>query len=104
MKVSIVIPIYNEIENLQILHGEIREVMDRLPNEYEVIFVDDGSNDGSQQRLQQMAHDDPHVRDVQFRRNYGQTAAMQAVTSTAPLDDSAMSPDPFYAPENHLHY
>ena len=86
MKVSIVIPIYNEIENLQILHGEIREVMDRLPNEYEVIFVDDGSNDGSQQRLQQMAHDDPHVRVVQFRRNYGQTAAMQAGMESASGD------------------
>ena len=86
MKVSIVIPIYNEIENLQILHGEIREVMDRLPDEYEVIFVDDGSNDGSQQRLQQMAHDDPHVRVVQFRRNYGQTAAMQAGMESASGD------------------
>lgn len=86
MKVSIVIPIYNEIENLQILHAEIREVMDGLPNDYEVLYVDDGSTDGSQQRLQQMAHDDPLVRVVQFRRNYGQTAAMQAGMESATGD------------------
>jgi glycosyltransferase involved in cell wall biosynthesis len=78
MNVSVVIPIYNERENLEPLHEQLRAALDYLGDEYELIFVDDGSRDGSRERLAELAAADPRVRAVLFRRNYGQTAAMQA--------------------------
>ena len=83
MNVSLVIPIYNELENLDLLQAEIRAVMQRTKQSYEVIYVDDGSTDGSQDRLIEIANMDPHIRVVRFRRNYGQTAAMQAGMESA---------------------
>ncbi|MCP4193985.1 MAG: glycosyltransferase family 2 protein [Planctomycetaceae bacterium] len=86
MNVSLVIPIYNELENIDPLQAEIRAVMQRTNQSYEVIYVDDGSTDGSQDRLIEIANMDPDVRVVRFRRNYGQTAAMQAGMESASGD------------------
>jgi len=76
--VSIVIPVYNEEDNLEPLYQKIKEVMDPLGKEYEVIFVDDGSQDKSPQILDQLAQKDSRVRVIHFRRNFGQTAALAA--------------------------
>ena len=76
-QVSIVIPVFEELENIPILYDEIKEVMGRAELVYEVLFVDDGSRDGTVERLKELAADD-RVKLLLFRRNYGQTAAMHA--------------------------
>ncbi|MDH3716799.1 MAG: glycosyltransferase family 2 protein [Planctomycetota bacterium] len=78
MDLSVVVPIYNEVENVQSCYAELTQVLQRLGMRYEIIFVDDGSRDGSTKRLEQLAGLDQHVKLVQFRRNFGQTAAMSA--------------------------
>ncbi|HKV30772.1 MAG TPA: glycosyltransferase family 2 protein [Candidatus Dormibacteraeota bacterium] len=76
--VSIVIPLFNEEETLPLLHERVRGALEGLGRSYEIVYVDDGSSDGTFQRLTTIAHSDPHIRVVQFRRNFGQTAALQA--------------------------
>ncbi|HHJ65013.1 MAG TPA: glycosyltransferase [Aquifex aeolicus] len=78
MKVSVVIPAYNEEENLPVLYERLKAVLDRLEGDYEILFVDDGSTDGSFEVLRDLARRDGRVRVIRFRRNYGQTAAMYA--------------------------
>jgi len=73
-----VIPAYNERENLAPLHSELTAVMHSLPGAYEILFVDDGSTDGSAGVLRQMRAEDPRVRVLTFARNAGQSAAMDA--------------------------
>lgn len=78
MDVSIIIPIFNEADSVLPLQQKISAVLTKLPPATEIIYVDDGSTDGSTQRLKQIAAEDDRVSVVHFRRNYGQTAAMQA--------------------------
>ena len=79
MELSLVIPIYNEEENLPLLMDAITAALDPLHRTWEVIFVDDGSRDKSMEVLRQFSQKDPeHVRVVSFRRNFGQTAAIAA--------------------------
>nr|BAL55650.1 glycosyl transferase family 2 [uncultured Chloroflexota bacterium] len=79
MYLSIVIPVYNEQENLPLLFDALHQAMDSLPHSWEAIFVDDGSQDASLDILRRFAKDDPsHVRVIAFRRNFGQTAAIAA--------------------------
>ncbi|MEM7115954.1 MAG: glycosyltransferase family 2 protein [Chloroflexota bacterium] len=75
---SIVIPCYNEVENLRPLVDEITAVCDPLPLDYEIIFIDDGSTDGSFQLIEQLHEEVPQITAVRFRRNYGQTAGFAA--------------------------
>lgn len=75
---SVIIPIYNEEENIQPLHAELSEVLESLGRPYEIIYVDDGSTDGSFGLLRAIAAADPRVQVIQFRRNFGQTAALAA--------------------------
>jgi glycosyltransferase involved in cell wall biosynthesis len=75
---SIVVPLYNEEESLPLLHGEIRAALDPLESDYEIIFIDDGSRDTTLKVARELAARDPHVVVVALRRNYGQTAALQA--------------------------
>ncbi len=78
MDISLVIPVYNEEENLEPLYQRIKEILEPLGKEYEIIFVDDGSQDNSSQILDQLALKDPHAKVIHFRRNFGQTAALAA--------------------------
>ncbi len=78
MKYSIVIPVYNEAGNLVPLHAKLVAVAPTVSGEMEVIFVDDGSKDGSVAELRLIAAADPRVKVIRFGRNFGQTAAMAA--------------------------
>lgn len=75
--VSIVVPIFNEVDNVRLMYEEIVEAMIEQPRPFELLFVDDGSQDGTTDVLRKLAAD-PRVKLLLFRRNYGQTAAMQA--------------------------
>ena len=77
-EVSIVVPIYNEFDNLPDLVARIDEAMRTQPLSYELIAVDDGSTDGSAKRLRELAEQNPWVRAVCLVRNYGQSSALQA--------------------------
>lgn len=79
MLLSVVIPVYNEVENLPLLHRALHQALDGLPHPWEVVLVDDGSKDGSAAVLEKLAAEDPErIRVVEFRRNFGQTAAIAA--------------------------
>jgi dolichol-phosphate mannosyltransferase len=73
--ISLVVPVYNEEENLPILIPEMTEVLQGLGKSYEMIFVDDGSTDGSRALLKRMIAQDPQIRLLGFKRNCGETAA-----------------------------
>jgi glycosyltransferase involved in cell wall biosynthesis len=77
-EISLVIPVYNEEDNLIPLYEKIIESLDPNGIEFEVILVDDGSKDGSLQRLRELVDRDSRIVAVQLRRNFGQTAAMAA--------------------------
>jgi glycosyltransferase involved in cell wall biosynthesis len=77
-EISLVIPVYNEEDNLFPLYERIVEVLDPEGIEFEVILVDDGSRDRSLQKLRELVDRDPRIVAVNLRRNFGQTAAMAA--------------------------
>src|SRR5687767_4644323 len=77
-EVSIFLPVYNEEPNLMPLHAKLDEALKTLDRSAEIVYVDDGSSDGSLKILREIANEDPRVRVVALRRNYGQTAAMAA--------------------------
>jgi len=79
MNLSLVIPVYNEHENLPLLFDAIYETMNTINQSWEMILVDDGSHDQSLAVLKEYAEKDPqHARVISFRRNFGQTAAIAA--------------------------
>lgn len=98
MDISVVIPLYNEAESLPELEAWIRRVMIAHGFSYEIIFVDDGSSDGSWQVIEQLRASNPHIRAIRFRRNYGKSPGLQCgferaqgdvvITLDADLQDS----------------
>jgi glycosyltransferase involved in cell wall biosynthesis len=76
--ISVVVPLYNEEDNVQLLYEEIRGVLDTMAEQAEIVFVDDGSRDTTLAKLEAIQAGDDHVRVVSLRRNFGQTAAMTA--------------------------
>ena len=95
---SIVVSIYNEVESLTELTAWISKVMNREHYDYELIMVDDGSRDGSWEKILELASSDSRIRGISFRRNYGKSAALYCgfeaaqgrvvVTMDADLQDS----------------
>ncbi|WP_457569675.1 glycosyltransferase family 2 protein [Desulfurobacterium sp.] len=77
-KISIVVPLYNEEDNVDELYMRIKKVVESLPLDYEIIFVDDGSTDKTAEKLEAIAAKDKKVKVVEFARNFGQTPAMMA--------------------------
>ena len=98
MDLSIIVPLYNEAESLPELTAWIARVMKENAFSYELIFVDDGSTDGSWSVIQEMAGQEGSIRGIRFRRNYGKSAALYegfaaaegeiVVTLDADLQDS----------------
>jgi len=78
MDFSLVIPVYNEEENLEILLDRIKKAVEPLQKNYEIIFVNDGSTDRSLEILETFAKNDPFIKVVDFTKNFGQTPAMVA--------------------------
>ena len=79
MDLSIVIPVYNEVESLPLLHQAVHKALQDLGRSWEIVFVNDGSQDGSDKVLADLAvQDAEHVCVVEFRRNFGQTTAIAA--------------------------
>jgi dolichol-phosphate mannosyltransferase len=81
--ISIVVPVYNERESLEPLHAEIVAMAAREGHELEVVFVDDGSTDGSWEVIAALARAHPGVHGIRFRRNFGKAAALSAGFHTA---------------------
>jgi glycosyltransferase involved in cell wall biosynthesis len=77
-EISVFLPVFNEEPNLRPLHAKMDEALGKLGRTAEIIYVDDGSTDGSLEVLRELARRDSRVRVVALRRNYGQTAAMAA--------------------------
>jgi glycosyltransferase involved in cell wall biosynthesis len=98
INVSIVIPLFNESESLPELHSWIQSVMNNHSMSYEVIFIDDGSKDGSWSIIEDLRRLDPRVKGIKFQRNYGKSAALHVgfekamgkvvITMDADLQDS----------------
>src|SRR2546423_2228858 len=77
-EVSVFLPVFNEEPNLRPLHEKLNAALRQLGRTAEIIYVDDGSSDGSLNVLREIAASDPRARVVALRRNYGQTPAMAA--------------------------
>jgi glycosyltransferase involved in cell wall biosynthesis len=98
MNISIIIPLLNEQESLPELHQWIVKVMTTDNYSYEVIFIDDGSNDNSWQIIEQLSNENPNVKGIRFQRNFGKSQALHAgfakaqgdvvITMDADLQDS----------------
>jgi len=78
LDLSVVIPLYNEGECIKPLYTSLKAICDRLDLNYELIFIDDGSTDATYRLLSELHRQDPKVKVIKFRRNYGQTPAMAA--------------------------
>jgi glycosyltransferase involved in cell wall biosynthesis len=75
---SVIIPIYNERETIRLLFNKTAEVLRKIGKPWEIIFINDGSLDGSEEELDAVASENSEVKVLHFRRNFGQTAAMMA--------------------------
>ncbi len=78
MEISVVVPVYNEVDNVERLYDEIDRSLRTLNRPYEILFVDDGSRDGSLEKLREIRESDQNVKLISFRKNFGQTAALSA--------------------------
>jgi len=98
MDISVVIPLYNEVESLPELTSWISRVMNENQFTYEIVLVDDGSNDGSWDMINRLRLNNPFIKGIKFRRNYGKSAALNTgfekaegdviITMDADLQDS----------------
>lgn len=98
MNISVIVPVYNEVESLPELAAWIEKVMDKNNFSYEVIFVDDGSRDGSWKVIESLAEENYRMKGIRFQRNYGKSAALNqafneakgevVITMDADLQDS----------------
>ena len=104
IEVSVILPVLDEVESLGVLHRELTEALQRLGRSYEIIFVDDGSRDGSFQRIEKLRLEDPRVRGMQLRRNFGKAAALAVGFGEAQGDvvvtlDADLQDDPAEIPK-----
>ena len=98
INISVVVPLFNEVESLPELHAWIKRIMDEHNFTYEIMFVDDGSKDGSWNVIEMLSKDHAEVKGMKFQRNYGKSAALQkgveavqgsvVITMDADLQDS----------------
>ena len=76
--ISIVVPAYNEEEALPLFYGQLKEVLETLPDDHEIIFVNDGSEDRTAEILDRISSEDNSVHPIHFSRNFGHQAALSA--------------------------
>src|SRR4051812_36162630 len=98
MNISVVVPVYDEVESLPELTSWISRVMEENSFLYEIILVDDGSRDGSWNLITELRKNNPFIKGIKFRRNYGKSAALNTgfeaaggdvvITMDADLQDS----------------
>ncbi|HEY4326078.1 MAG TPA: glycosyltransferase family 2 protein [Mucilaginibacter sp.] len=98
MDISVVVPLYNEVESLPELTSWISRVMDENRFTYEIVMIDDGSSDGSWEMIRKLQKNNPFIKGIKFRRNYGKSAALNTgfaavqgdvvITMDADLQDS----------------
>lgn len=86
MDISVVVPAYNEVESLPELTAWIKNVMHQNQLSYEVILVDDGSSDGSWEKIEELKSKDSAIKGIKFRRNYGKSAALNVGFASADGD------------------
>lgn len=104
MKISVVIPLYDEEESLRPLHTQLRASLEATGHLYEIIFVDDGSQDGSFAVLQALHAEHDNIKVIQFRRNFGKSAGLAAGFAEAEGDiiftmDADLQDDPAEIPK-----
>ena len=114
MNISVVIPLLNESESLPELHDWIKRVCNQHALSYEIIFIDDGSNDGSWETITTLKASDANVKGIKFRRNYGKSAALNVgfaaasgdvvITMDADLQDSPDEIPGLYNKIIHEHF
>ena len=112
--ITVVVPLYNEAESLPELYDWIRRVMHAHQFSYEIIFVNDGSTDGSWEAIERIAAGDPNVHGIKFRRNYGKSPALfcgfhaakggVVITMDADLQDSPDEIPELYRMITEEHY
>jgi len=78
LNISVIVPLLNEEENIEVLYRELTDQLRELGQEFEIIFVDDGSTDQTFEILSKIQKDDSRVKVISFRKNFGQTAALSA--------------------------
>lgn len=78
IRLSVIIPLYNEAENISELYGKLKHSLSKLNENYEIIFIDDGSGDESADILKKIAENDSKIKVIRFAKNFGQTAAISA--------------------------
>ncbi len=102
--ISVVVPVFNERESLELLYDALKTELQKIAVPYEIIFVDDGSTDGSFAAISQLHESDSHIHAIRFRRNFGKTAALVAGFQRASGDviftmDADLQDDPAEMPK-----
>src|ERR1051325_8962253 len=100
--VSVVVPIYNEEENIDLFHTTVSRVMDTIQEAWEIVYVNDGSRDSSLSLLLDIQKRDPRVTVVEFSRNFGHQAALTAGLQTAKGDAIMLMDGDFQDPPEVL--
>ncbi|GBD94298.1 undecaprenyl-phosphate 4-deoxy-4-formamido-L-arabinose transferase [bacterium BMS3Abin05] len=104
LELSVVIPLYNEKESLPELYRQLTDALEKAQLTYELIFVDDGSRDGSSEVLEELAQKDSRLRVIQFQKNYGKSAALSVAFEAAEGEvvatlDADLQDDPYEIPQ-----
>ncbi|KAA3646295.1 MAG: glycosyltransferase [Chloroflexi bacterium] len=104
MDISLIIPVYNEVESLPALYEQLSEVLKPWKRKYEILFIDDGSDDGTYEVIADLHKQDKRVKVIQFRKNYGKSAALAVGFDAAEGDifimmDADLQDDPYEIPK-----
>lgn len=78
MDISVIIPVFNEEKNIALLHQRLTEVIQKITSDYELLFINDGSRDNTLQLVKNISTTDPHVKYINFSRNFGHQVAVTA--------------------------
>lgn len=105
VEISIIVPCYEEELAIPLFYEEIKKVLEEMPYSYEILFIDDGSRDGTLSVMENIAREDSHVHYISFSRNFGKEAAMYArfcnsVGQYVAVMDVDLQDPPLFAPND----